>query len=154
MHRSGRQLHNKGRYAFMYVCVYVCMYGLTIKRWHTHIHIHTDIPLHTLEQYMHVCIHTYMQTNIHACTCATQYMHVHMHTYLPTCIQTYTHAYIHTQCMPTYIHAYITISSSIPWCFIPMHACIHTYIHAYIHACIHTWHSNRGMYCLALESNA
>ena len=72
---------------------------------------------------MHIFIHTYMFTYVHACTYST-YVHTYstyVHTY-NTYIQ-YTHTYVHTY--STYVHTYSTyIRTYIQY--------IHTYIHTYI----------------------
>jgi len=114
------------RFVYIYIPPYVCRNVFytrrnthsnthdanTSKRTYTHIHTE-DAPTQT---YMHtkyvVRIHTYTDTNKHACTRILAYTHRH-HTCMYACMQ--------DMCMDVLVYG-----------------CIHTQAHLYIHAYMHT----------------
>ena len=82
---------------------------------------------------MHVCIHAYMEKNmhVHMHTCLYTYVPMYLHSYIPTYLHAYRPAYL-----PIYIHNYLhtyRLHTYIPNCiYTYRHACIPTYRHTYI----------------------
>jgi hypothetical protein len=134
------------RISHMYVCVYVCMYGIKIhKRACVWLRIHAHISLlristHVLLPrvvclYIYIYIHIYIYIYIYIPDCCVythtntylmatyRHTHTHTHTHLMavyTHIQ-YTHAHIHTLWQCTNIYS-IHMHTYTPY------GCVHTYI--------------------------